>query len=262
MADYETIKVTRTGAVTRLAFDRPDAHNALDRRMAEELVDAAHDLVSDDGVRSLAVTGNGPAFNTGADLTTLAGDGTDERRLRGFAGHLHEFVGSLLRAPKPVVTGVNGVAAGGGLGPALCGDVVLVAEGARLEFAYPRIGLSGDGGSTYLLPRLVGLRRAQELALRDEPVSGREAVDVGLATERVPDDELDKRLAAETERLAAGPTRAYGATKRLLHRSFEQSLERHLGEEADAIAGLTATEDYARDHAAFGDEEDPSFVGE
>jgi 2-(1,2-epoxy-1,2-dihydrophenyl)acetyl-CoA isomerase len=262
MADYETIEVTRTGAVARLAFDRPDAHNALDRRMAEELVDAAHDLVSDDGVRCLAVTGNGPAFNTGADLTTLAGDGTDERRLRGFAGHLHEFVGSLLRAPKPVVTGVNGVAAGGGLGPALCGDVVLVAEGARLEFAYPRIGLSGDGGSTYLLPRLVGLRRAQELAVRDEPVSGREAVDVGLATERVPDDELDERLAAEAERLAAGPTRAYGATKRLLHRSFEQSLERHLGEEADTIAGLTNTEDYARGHAAFGDEEDPSFVGE
>ncbi|PSP68074.1 enoyl-CoA hydratase [Halobacteriales archaeon QS_1_69_70] len=269
MADYETIEVTRTGAVARLAFDRPDAHNTLDRRMAEELVDAAHDLVSDDGVRCLAVTGNGPAFNTGADLTTLAGDGTDEARLRGFAGHLHEFVGSLLRAPKPVVTGVNGVAAGGGLGPALCGDVVLVAEGARLEFAYPRIGLSGDGGSTYLLPRLVGLRRAQELAVRDEPVSGREAVDVGLATERVPDDELDERLAAEAERLAAeaerlaaGPTRAYGATKRLLHRSFEQSLERHLGEEADAIAGLTNTEDYARGHAAFGDEEAPEFVGE
>jgi 2-(1,2-epoxy-1,2-dihydrophenyl)acetyl-CoA isomerase len=262
MADYETIEVTRTGAVARLAFDRPDAHNALDRRMAEELVDAAHDLVSDDGVRCLAVTGNGPAFITGVDLTTLAGDGTDERRLRGFAGHLHEFVGSLLRAPKPVVTGVNGVAAGGGLGPALCGDVVLVAEGARLEFAYPRIGLSGDGGSTYLLPRLVGLRRAQELAVRDEPVPADEAVDIGLATEAVPDQELDDRLGDEAARLAAGPTRAYGETKRLLHRSFERSLEGQLGEEADTIAGLTRTEDFARGHAAFGDEADPEFVGE
>jgi len=261
MADYQTIEVTHTGDVARLAFDRPDAHNALNPRMGEELVEAAHDLVSDDDVRCLAVTGNGPVFNTGADLTTLAGDGSDKPRLRALAAALHEFVGSLVRASKPVVAGVNGVAAGGGLGPAICADVVLIAEGARLEFAYPRIGLSGDGGSTCLLPRLVGLRRAQELAVRDEPVPADEAVDIGLATEAVPDQELDDRLGDEAARLAAGPTRAYGETKRLLHRSFERSLEGQLGEEADTIAGLTRTEDFARGHAAFGDEADPEFLG-
>ncbi len=261
MSDHRTIEVSREGTVGRLAFDRPDAHNALNAPMGEELVDAVHDLVSDDAVRCIAVTGNGPVFNTGADLSALSGDGSDEPRLRALAADLHEFVASLVRAPKPVVTGVNGVAAGGGLGPAICGDVVLIADSARLEFAYPRIGLSGDGGSTYLLPRLVGLRRAQELAFRDEPVPADEAADIGLATEVVPDADLSDRLTAEAERLAHGPTRAYGATKRLLWESFDSSLAARLGDEADTIAGLTNTEDFARGHAAFGGDEEPEFVG-
>jgi len=262
MSDYRTIEVSRDDAVGRLVFDRPDEHNALNERMSEELVDAVHDLVSDDAVRAIAVTANGPVFNTGASLTTLSGDGSDEPRLRSLAGGLHEFVGGLVRAPKPVVTGINGVAAGGGLGPAICGDIVLIADSARLEFAYPRIGLSGDGGSTYMLPRLVGLRRAQELAFRDEPVSAEEAVDLGLATEAVPADALGERLETEAGRLASGPTRAYAATKRLLVESFDNSLEAQLGAEAETIAGLTNTEDFSRGHAAFLGDDEPEFVGE
>jgi 2-(1,2-epoxy-1,2-dihydrophenyl)acetyl-CoA isomerase len=261
MSDYETIVLDREGAVARIAFDRPEAHNSLNERMVDELVEAAHDAVSDDDDRCIALTGNGPVFNTGADLTALSGDGSDESRLRTLAGGLHEFVGQLVRAPKPVVTGVNGVAAGGGLGPAICGDVVLVAESARFEFAYPRIGLSADGGSTYFLPRLVGLRRAQELVFRDEPVGAGEAVDVGLATEAVPDDDLDDRLRDEADRLAEGPTTAYGETKRLLARSFDNGLEAQLADEGEVIAELTNTEDFSRGHAAFAGDDDPEFVG-
>jgi 2-(1,2-epoxy-1,2-dihydrophenyl)acetyl-CoA isomerase len=262
MVDFESIELDRAGAVGRIAFDRPAAHNTLTEEMASELVEAAHELVSDDGVRCITVTGNGPVYNTGADLTTLAGDGRDEPRLRSLADGLHEFVSQLVRAPKPVVTGVNGVAAGGGLGPAICGDIVLVAESARFEFAYPRIGLSGDGGSTYFLPRLVGLRRAQELTLRDEPVGAEEAVEIGLATEVVPDDDLEERLASEADRLAAGPTKAYGATKRLLAESFDNSLDAQLAAEAETIAGLTDTTDFSRGHAAFQSDEAADFEGE
>jgi 2-(1,2-epoxy-1,2-dihydrophenyl)acetyl-CoA isomerase len=260
MSEYETIDVTG-GAVGRIAFDRPDAHNSIDERMAAELVDAVHEFVSDDDVRCIGLTGNGSAFNTGADLTALAGDGSDEPLLRSLTHDLHEFVSQLVRAPKPVVTGVNGVAAGGGLGPAVCGDIVLVAESARFEFAYPRIGLSGDGGSTYLLPRLVGLRRAQELAFRDEPIGAEEAVETGLATEAVPDDDLGARLTAETERLAAEPTRAHAATKRLLVESFDNTLDAQLAEEAETIAGLANSEDFARGHAAFWSDGEPTFTG-
>ena len=261
MADYETVALDREGAVARVAFDRPEAHNSLSERMVEELVAATHTVVSDDDVRCIALTGTGPTFNTGADLTALSGDGSDEPRLRTLAGGLHEFVGQLVRAPKPVVTGVNGVAAGGGLGPAICGDVVLVAESARFEFAYPRIGLSADGGSTYLLPRLVGLRRAQELVFRDEPVGAEEAVEIGLATEAVPDDALEDRLLEEAERLAEGPTAALATTKRLLARSFQTPLEAQLADEGEMIAELTDTEDFSRGHAAFGEDDDPEFVG-
>ncbi|QLD91072.1 enoyl-CoA hydratase/isomerase family protein [Natronomonas salina] len=261
MADYETLEVGREDGVARIAFDRPESHNSLDEQMTGELADVAHDVVSDDDVRCIALTGNGSVFNTGADLTALSGDGSDEPTLRTLAGGLHEFLSQLLRAPKPVVTGVNGVAAGGGLGPAICGDVVLVGESARLEFAYPRIGLSADGGSTYLLPRLVGLRRAQELVFRDEPVEADEAVEIGLATEQVPDGDLDDRLEEEAARLADGPTRAYATTRRLLAESYGNSLDEQLAEEADGIAALTNTEDFSRGHAAFGGDEEPEFVG-
>jgi len=259
---YETIECTREDGVGWIVLDRPDAHNAVNERMSEELPGAAQRLVSDDAVRCIALTANGPTFNTGADLTALSGDGSDESRIRSLANGLHEFVSQLVRAPKPVVAGVNGVAAGGGLGPAICADVVLAGESARFEFAYPRIGLCGDGGSTYLLPRLVGLRKAQEIAFRDEPIDATEAEEIGLVTETVDDDALDDRLSEEAARLASGATEGYAATKRLLAKSAETPLDAQLADEAAEIARLTNTEDFARGHAAFGSDEPAEFVGE
>jgi 2-(1,2-epoxy-1,2-dihydrophenyl)acetyl-CoA isomerase len=259
---YDTIECTREDGVGRIVFDRPDAHNAINERMGEELPAAAQELASNDDVRCIALTANGATFNTGADLTMLSGDGSDEPLIRSVASGLHEFVSQLVHAPKPVVCGVNGVAAGGGLGPAICGDIVLAAESARFEFAYPRIGFSGDGGSTYLLPRLVGLRRAQEIAFRDEPIDPTEADQIGLVTEVVGDDGLDDRLRAEATRLASGPTKAYAQTKRLLTGSSDASLDTQLADEASTIARLTNTEDFARGHAAFGEDEPPEFLGE
>ena len=261
MSSYETITVDRDGGVGRVAFDRPDAHNSLNERMGEELCEAGHSLVSDDEIRCIALTGNGATFNTGADLTMLDGSGADEPLLRRLTNLLHEFVSQLVRAPKPVVSGINGVIAGGGIGPGICADVVLVAESARFEFAYPRIGLSADGGSTYLLPRLVGLRTAQELAFRDEPVSASEAVEIGLATEAVPDEAFEDRFTEEAKRLAAGPTKAHAATKRLLVESFDNPMDTQLANEAERIAELTDSVDFERGHAAFGGDEPPEFEG-
>ncbi len=259
--EYETIDCTRKDGVGYIVFDRPDAHNSLNETMCTELPDAAQKLVSDDDVRCIALTANGATFNTGADLTVLSGDESDEPLMRSLVNGLHEFVSQLVHAPKPVITGVNGVVAGGGLGPAVCGDVVLAGESARFEFAYPRIGLSGDGGSTYLLPRLVGLRRAQEILFRDEPIDSSEAEAIGLVTEVVSDDDLKETLDTEATRLASGPTKAYAETKRLLTKSLETPLNTQLADEGDTIAGLTNTEDFARGHAAFGGDEPPEFVG-
>lgn len=258
----DSVRVERDGGVGRIVFDRPEGNNAMDADAAEGLRAAAADLASDDDCRCIVLTGVGGLFNTGADLSILDGDERDETVLRALAASLHAFVEQLVRAPKPVVCGVNGVAAGGGIGPALCGDIVVMAESARFQFAYPAIGLSGDGGSTYFLPRLVGLREAQRIAMRNEPVGAEEAAELGLVTETVPDDEFDEALVAEAESLASGPTAAYAETRDLLRTSFERGLGEQLAEEADRIAGLTTTDDYAAGYAAFFGDGDPEFRGE
>ena len=258
----EHVSVTRTDAVGRITMDRPESNNALNPDMSEQLHEAAIELVEDDDVRCIVLTGSGGTFNTGADLGALSADASDAALIRSLAHQLHGTVSQLHRAPKPVVCGVNGVVAGGGLGLSLCGDIVLVAESARFEFAYPRIGLSADGGSSYFLPRLVGLRRAQEIAFRDEPVGSGEAVEVGLATEAVPDDAFEERLAEEAARLAAGPTRAHAATKALLRQSFDRQLDEQMATEAATIAGLTGTDDYQRGIEAFFEKEPADFRGE
>ncbi len=258
----DSVRVERDGDVGRIVLDRPDHNNSMDHATAEALRGAAADLSSDDDCRCLVYTGVDGVFNTGADLTTLEGDASDEPRLKRLAGTLHGFVEELARAPKPVVCGVNGVVAGGGVGTALVGDVVLMAESARIQFAYPAIGLSADGGSTYFLPRLVGLREAQRLALRDEPVSAAEAADLGLVTETVPDGELAERLREEAASLAAGPTRGFAETRRLLRTSFEHGLGEQLGREAASLSGLAATDDYAEGFASFFEESEPTFKGE
>lgn len=258
----DSVSVERDDGVGRITFDRPERNNAMDRATARSLRDAAADLASDDDCRCIVLTGVDGLFNTGADLTTLDGDESDEVRLKSLAGTLHAFVQELCRAPKPVVCGLNGVVAGGGIGTALCGDIVLMAESAHFQFAYPAIGLSADGGSTYFLPRLVGLREAQRIALRDEAVGAEEAAELGLVTETVSDDEFDERLAAEAESLANGPTKAYAETRRLLRTSFEHGLGEQLGREADSLSGLADTADYAAGYEAFFSDEEPTFTGE
>lgn len=261
-ADTDAITVERTDGVARIAIERADRHNTLDRATAAELQAAVESVVDDPAVRCLVLTGDEGVFCTGADLATLEGDPEDARRLRRIATRLHAAVDHLAGARKPVVAGVNGVAAGGGLGLALCADVVVAADSARFEFAYPRIGLSGDGGSTYFLPRLVGLRKAKEIALLDEPIPADEAAELELATECVPDDEFDDRLAEVAATLADGPTRAHGATKRLLEASFGRRLSAQLAAETDAITRLATTDDFERGLAAFFEAGDPEFRGE
>ncbi|MDZ7746373.1 MAG: enoyl-CoA hydratase-related protein [Halobacteriales archaeon] len=258
----DAVRIERDDAVGRLVFDRPDANNAMDTAAADALHEGAVELATDDDVRCLVLTGVGGVFNTGADLTTLAGDERDESAIQSLAATLHSFVETLARAPKPVVCGVNGVVAGGGIGTALVGDIVIMSTSARFQFAYPAIALSADGGSSYFLPRLVGLREAQRIAMRNEPIGAAEADELGLVTETVPDSEFDERLATEAETLAAGPTQAYAETKELLRTSFEHGLGEQLSREADRIAGLTKTDDYAEGHTAFFGDEGATFTGE
>ena len=260
MTDH--VDVERDGGVATVTMTRLDHYNSISLDMATDLSDITAGLVEDDDVRCLVLTGTENVFNTGADLTTLEGDPSDSHRLRRLATRVHETIQHLTNAPKPVVTGVNGVAAGVGFGLALSGDLVLVHEDARFEYAYPAIGLSGDGGVTHALPRLVGLRKALEITLQNEPISAEDSVDSGLATEVVPDDEFDDRLATVASDLAAGPTRAHAATKRLLRGSYSRDLGTQLTAEVSALADLAATDDYVYGYEAFFGDGEPTFRGE
>lgn len=259
MAEFEHLDVERVGDVARITMNRPETHNSMNRAMASELRTLTMNLHDDDS-RCIVLTGTEGIFNTGADLSVLSGGPDDARTLRKIASNLHRAIENLVRAPKPVVTGVNGVAAGGGFGLALSGDIVLLSDDARLEFAYPRIGLTGDGGSTYFLPHLVGLRRAKEIALLDEPIAPDEAVEMGLVTEVT--DDFDARLAELAADLADGPTRAYGATKHLLTRGLGRDLPAQMASETDTIARMTETADYERGLTAFFGEDAPEFEGQ
>lgn len=258
---YENVDARRENGVAYLTIEGANALNALDDATTDGLMAAVTDAVEDDDVRCIVLTGAGDAFGAGADLGQFDGDESDAPELRRLASALHDAVIQLHQAPKPVVTAVNGVAAGAGFSLALVGDIVLVSEDAALSYAYSRVGLTGDGGSTFFLPHLVGLRTAKEIALLDGDLTPEEAVDLGIATEAVSAGDFDDRVTELAERLAEGPTKAFGATKRLMTESFGNSLPEQLAAETEAMADATHTEDYARGHAAFFEKADPDFVG-
>lgn len=258
---YTNLEVRHVDGVARLTLGGSNALNALDQETADELLQAVVELTEDDSVRCIAITGAGDAFGVGADLSQLEGNSSDAPTIRRLASTLHDAIVQLHQAEKPVVTAINGIAAGAGFSLALVGDIILVSDEARLEYAYQRVGLTGDGGSTFFLPRLVGLRKAKEIALLGEPIEPDEAVSLGIATETVPAGELDERLTELSAQLAAGPTKAFGATKRLISESFERALPAQLAHETDVIARATHTEDYARGHTAFMSKDEPEFTG-
>lgn len=259
--EYENLDVGRTDAVATVTMDRAEQYNAMNEQMAAELRDVLVELESADEIRCVVLRGSGDAFNTGADLDKLEGDESDGMRLDSLAARLHTAVKHLVQMPKPAITAVNGVAAGGGFGLALAGDIVLVQDGARFDFSYPKLGLTGDGGSTYFLPKLVGPRRARELLLFDEPVGAQQAVEMGLATEAVSEERFDDRVSELAAKLASGPTRAFGRTKRLFNESYDRSFPEQLDAEQQAIESIAGTDDYARGFEAFQADEEPEFQG-
>jgi 2-(1,2-epoxy-1,2-dihydrophenyl)acetyl-CoA isomerase len=258
---YQNLHVDREDGVATVTLDSTAGRNALTVEMATEMTRAAIDLGEDQDVRAIVLTHDGDFFGAGADLTAFDGDESDAPYLRELAGQIHEAVLQFHQAAVPIIGGIDGIAAGAGFSLAIFPDLVLLSEDARLEYAYPRIGLTGDGGATFSLPRLVGLRRAREILLLDEPIDPDEAVDLGLATEVVDAESFDDRLDDLARQVAAGPTAALGATKRLMAESFDNSLEEQLAAETEAIVAATYTNDFETGLSAFLANEEPDFDG-
>ncbi|HYL91372.1 MAG TPA: enoyl-CoA hydratase-related protein [Burkholderiales bacterium] len=248
--------------VARITFNRPDAANALDLQMALDLMHASIQASEDPAVRAALITGAGKMFSGGGDLKSFAAQGDAlPGHLKETALYLHAAVSRFVRMDAPVIVAVNGSAGGAGMSLCLFADLVLAAESAKFTMAYTRAGLSPDGSSTYFLPRIVGVRRALELALTNRVLTAREAAEWGIVTKVVADGELLGEAETLARQLAAGATRALGIAKRLMHHSFSESLETQMELEAQAIAEAARTRDAREGIAAFIAKRKPTFSG-
>ena len=242
------------GGVALVTMNRPKALNALNRDMTRALIGSINPLEHDPDVRCVVIRG-GDHFMAGGDLKTFHAmlgrpRGDNLVAIEAFIHEVHSLIIAIRRMPKPVVASVRGACAGFGLSFMSAADLAIAADDSYYTLAYTLIGTSPDGGSTYALPRLVGLKKATELALLGDRFDAATAKDYGLVNWVVP--------AAD---LAAGPTVAYGRTKALLQRSLDNPLERQLQLEADNFAACAVEPDFAEGVSAFVEKRRPAFTG-
>jgi 2-(1,2-epoxy-1,2-dihydrophenyl)acetyl-CoA isomerase len=259
-----TLKVERNGAVAVLTFNRPEALNALDTATKVALRDTLQDLADDATVRAVVITGAGRAFCVGQDLREHVAllEAGDKAPLSTVREHYNPVAELITGMPKPVVAAVRGMAAGAGASLALLADFRVGGPGTGFLMAFANVGLAGDTGVAWTLPRLVGHAKAAELLLLAEPVDAATADRLGLLTRLVDDDERVLPVALElATRLAAGPTVAYGQIKRELATGSSGTLRETLAVEAEAQAVCGQTTDHQASTAAFVQKRKPVFVG-
>jgi 2-(1,2-epoxy-1,2-dihydrophenyl)acetyl-CoA isomerase len=247
--------------VGHLTLDRPDQGNAIDLELAEALAEVTAAWSVDPAVRCVLLSGEGRTFCVGGDLKAFRSQPHLPTHLLEVTDPFHAAVSRLSRMDAPVVAAVHGSAAGGGLSLALAADLVLAAASARFVVAYTAIGLTPDGSGSWTLPRLVGLRRALELTLTNRPLTAVEALAEGLVTRVVPDDALRQEAGALAAALAAGPTGALGAAKRLVRDALDHDLEAQLALEARSRAAAAGSDDAAEGIAAFLEKRPARFSG-
>lgn len=261
MADYKTLLQTFTDGVAEITLNRPEALNAFDDLMATEFQEALKSAERDPAVRALLITGAGKSFCAGQDLGVMR----ERPEGRSFREHLlktyNPIVTKLRSIEKPVVAAVNGAAVGAGFGLALACDIRYASEAAKFRMAFIGIGLAPDSGTSYFLPRLVGMGRALELAYTNDLVDATTALQLGLVNKVFPAAALLKEARALAAKLAAGPTKAYGLTKRAMLRAASGALDEALDYEAHLQDIASGTGDHKEGVAAFLEKRPPQFKG-
>jgi 2-(1,2-epoxy-1,2-dihydrophenyl)acetyl-CoA isomerase len=262
---YETIELQRRGGAAIVRLNRPEALNACNSQLGEELLDAVRAVAGDDEVRAVGLTGNGRAFSSGADLRDLAGRGrTAEGDIDVYTSlttTYHPILTTLRRMPKPVVAALNGPAVGIGCSLALACDLVLCAESAYMLLAFVNIGLVPDGGAQAFIAARAGAGRATQMAMLGERVAAPTLLRWGLVDELVPDGELAARATARLVALAAGPTGAHAGAKAQINAWAYAGLDEQLELEARIQQRRAASPDFGEGVAAFLAKRTPKFTG-
>lgn len=255
------IRIETSEAITTIMLDRPDALNAFDRAMKEELLEALKAAERDRTVRVLILTGAGRAFSAGQDLKERHEPGASDLSVE-LRTHYNPIILAMRRIEKPIVGAINGVAAGAGFSLALACDLIVASEAARFIQSFVRIGLVPDTGSTWLLPRLLGPARAAEVAMLAEPIDAATAERLGLVNRVVPADRLMDEARSLARRLAEGAPLALGLTKRAIRQSLGSDLASQLDLEAQLQAVAGRSRDHAEGVAAFVEKRPARFTGE
>jgi 2-(1,2-epoxy-1,2-dihydrophenyl)acetyl-CoA isomerase len=262
---YETLELERRAGAAIIRLNRPEALNAWNTELGDELLHAVRSVAEDDTVRAVGVTGSGRAFSSGADLRDLTSRGrTADGEIDVYttlSTVYHPILTTLRRMPKPVVAAINGPAVGIGCSLALACDLLVCAEPAYMLLAFVNIGLVPDGGALAFVSARAGAGRAAQMAMLGERIPAAMLLEWGLVDEVVPADELDERVGARLDALAAGPTGSYAGSKRQLNAWLYSGLDEQLELEARVQQERAASADFREGVTAFLEKRPPNFAG-
>jgi len=250
---FETIILEKENGVATLSLNRPDVLNATNNAMRRELLAALEDVEADDEVKVLVLTGKGKAFCSGGDVK---GMGTGERMIKP-----HPIILKMVNLEKPVISAVNGVAAGGGCNLAMAADIIIASEKASFIQSFVKIGLFPDWGGMFFLPRLVGIYKAKELMLTGERISATEAERIGMVNKVVPDKEFQDFVKEYSGRLAKGAPKSMAMIKKTLNVTQNADIDTVLALEYQAQTICRETADHKEGIAAFREKRAPEFTG-
>ncbi len=262
--DWRHFRFEVTDGVATVTLDRPEKMNPLTFESYADLRDLLHELPHRGDTRVLVIRGEGKGFCGGGDVNEIIGEliKMDARDLMGFTRMTGDAIRAMRECPVPIISGIQGIAAGAGAVVALASDFRICTRKARFAFLFTRVGLSGgDMGAAYLLPRVVGAGRATELLMLGDTIDAETADRYGLVSQLVEDDALDAAVSTLARRLADGPTLAYAQTKSLITRELDMSIGAAMELDAMTQALLMTTHDHAEFHAAFNEKRPARWEG-
>ena len=257
----DTILFSQQGCIGTLTFNRPDVYNAMNIELIHAMRDVTAEIVASKTLRAVILKGAGKAFLAGGDVGLFYKQRESMGNVKPLGDALHAGIKNIRNMPFPVIAQIHGACAGAGLSVAMAADFAIAAEGAQFNTAYTRIGLSPDGGSTFFLPRYVGMKRAIELTMLADMFDAKTAASMGIINRVVPAEDLEEEVAALAERLSNGATQAFARAKKLINQSFVTPIDKQLNDEIAYFAECAITNDFKEGVTAFVEKRKPHFVG-
>ena len=257
----DTILFSQQGSIGTMTFNRPEVYNAMNEELILAMRDVTVEIATSKTLRAVILKGAGKAFLAGGDVGLFYKQRDGMQGIKPMGDALHAGIKNIRNMPFPVIAQIQGACAGAGLSVAMAADFAIAAEGAQFNTAYTKIGLSPDGGSTFFLPRYVGMKRALELTMLADMFDASAAASMGIINRAVPAEALEQEVAALAERLSNGATQAFARAKKLINQSFITPIDKQLDDEMAYFAECAVTNDFREGVTAFVEKRKPKFVG-